>query len=342
VAADVFISYSTKNKDVANAVCAVLEERGIECWIAPRNILPGREWSEEIIQGISDCRVMLVVLSQHSNASQQVRREVERAVHKGAHILPFRIEDIQPTGALEAHLDTRNRMDALTPPMEFHIERLAHATQKLLPTLPVAAPLPQYAAKVPGPRQMLVVPAVAPNSPLALQTAETNSSDFVADLPKRDLDVTARNEDVAGFNWAAFALNWQWLNAHAVHLFLCAGMLAFFGWLGLLSGLIWGFGLWWVWVLLALGIPVWIYAGMRGNALSWQEGEWANREEWKRTQRFWTVRSAVTWMVLVVAATIFVRSGWNLRARLAIDNAIQQNRVTREIGQRVQRVIPVR
>lgn len=38
---DVFISYASSDKPVADAVCAALEQRGIRCWIAPRDILPG-------------------------------------------------------------------------------------------------------------------------------------------------------------------------------------------------------------------------------------------------------------------------------------------------------------
>jgi hypothetical protein len=38
---DVFVSYSSDDKPTADAVCATLENKGIRCWIAPRDILPG-------------------------------------------------------------------------------------------------------------------------------------------------------------------------------------------------------------------------------------------------------------------------------------------------------------
>jgi hypothetical protein len=38
MAHDVFISYSSKDKPVADAVCAGPEGRGIRCWVAPRDI----------------------------------------------------------------------------------------------------------------------------------------------------------------------------------------------------------------------------------------------------------------------------------------------------------------
>ena len=40
---EVFISYSSKNKNAAVAICHILEENEIKCWMAPRDIPPGAE-----------------------------------------------------------------------------------------------------------------------------------------------------------------------------------------------------------------------------------------------------------------------------------------------------------
>jgi hypothetical protein len=68
-----------------------------KCWIAPRDIAPAADWAAEIIDAISGARTMVLVFSASSNQSPQVRREVERAVHKQVNILPFRIEDVMPS-----------------------------------------------------------------------------------------------------------------------------------------------------------------------------------------------------------------------------------------------------
>ena len=75
MAHDVFISYSSKDKLTADAVCAALEANGIRCWIAPRDILPGSDWGEAIIDAIHACRAMLLIFSSNSNASAQINRE---------------------------------------------------------------------------------------------------------------------------------------------------------------------------------------------------------------------------------------------------------------------------
>jgi hypothetical protein len=90
MAHEVFISYSSKDKPVADAICSGVESRGMRGWMAPRDILPGATWGEAIVNAIRESKVMVLVLSSSSNESVQVLREVERAVNKGVIILPFR------------------------------------------------------------------------------------------------------------------------------------------------------------------------------------------------------------------------------------------------------------
>lgn len=128
----VFISYSSKDRTIANMVCALLEERGHRCWIAPRDIVPGTAWGEAILDGLKSASVFVLVFSQHANASPQVLREVERAVHLGLPILPFRIEDVVPERSLEYFMSVPHWFDALSPPVEDHIARLGDVVTMLI------------------------------------------------------------------------------------------------------------------------------------------------------------------------------------------------------------------
>ena len=105
---------------------ARIEREGIACWIAPRDIAPSADWAAEIIDAISGARVMILIFSASSNDSAQVRREVERAVHKNVSILPFRIDHVLPSKSLEYFLSSQHWMDAFPPPREPHYERLIH------------------------------------------------------------------------------------------------------------------------------------------------------------------------------------------------------------------------
>ena len=129
MAHDVFVSYSKEDKPVADAVVAGLENKGIRCWVAPRDITPGSSWGEAIISAIERSRFMVIILSGNSNRSKQVVREVERAVANNVIIIPFRIENIDPTGAMAYFLSTEHWLDAITPPLERHIEKLQTTLQ---------------------------------------------------------------------------------------------------------------------------------------------------------------------------------------------------------------------
>jgi hypothetical protein len=124
MANDVFISYSQPDCDCASELVAQLEAGGVGCWIAPRDITPGSDWAAAIIEAISNARIMVLVFSASSNASPQVRREVERAVHKQVRILPFRIENVLPSQSLEYFLSAAHWLDAFPPPRTPHYARL--------------------------------------------------------------------------------------------------------------------------------------------------------------------------------------------------------------------------
>jgi hypothetical protein len=129
---DVFISYSSRDKPIADAVTATLEQRKIRCWVAPRDVLPGVPYGESIIDALKNSRAMVLIFSASANTSPQVMREVERAVSKGVAIIPFRIEDVTPSKSMEYFISAPHWLDAWNPPMEQHTNRLAEAIQRLL------------------------------------------------------------------------------------------------------------------------------------------------------------------------------------------------------------------
>ncbi|MFL5243116.1 MAG: toll/interleukin-1 receptor domain-containing protein [Gemmataceae bacterium] len=129
---DVFLSYSSKDKAIADAACAALEARDLRCWVAPRDIIPGNEWGAAIIEGIEQSQSMVLVFSDNANTSQQVMREVERAVHRGMPIIPFRIEDVPASKNMEYFISCHHWMDAFDGSMEEHLDQLARTVRSLL------------------------------------------------------------------------------------------------------------------------------------------------------------------------------------------------------------------
>src|ERR1051325_3265151 len=142
MAHDVFISYSSKDKHVADAACASLESANIRCWIAPREILAGADWAESIIEAINGSRLMVLIFSSNANASRQIKNEVERAVNRGIAIVPFRIEDVIPSKSLEYFISTPHGLDARPPPLEKHLAHLVLTAKALLSPPSETAPKP--------------------------------------------------------------------------------------------------------------------------------------------------------------------------------------------------------
>jgi hypothetical protein len=132
MAHDVFICHSSKDKKIADAICAKLEQNKIRCWIAPRDVVPGQDFAEAIVAAIHASKVTVFVFSTHSNESPHVSHELERSVSLGLPILPFRVDDVVPSPALEYFISSAHWLDALTPPLEAHIDRLVSTVAVLL------------------------------------------------------------------------------------------------------------------------------------------------------------------------------------------------------------------
>jgi len=132
MAHDVFVSYAAADRATAFSVVTGLESRGMRCWVAPRDIAAGSEYGEEIVEAVKACRILVVIFSEQANSSPHVRREVERAVSARRAILPFRIEDIAPTGAMEYALGNTHWLDAFTRPLDPHIAALTATAQRML------------------------------------------------------------------------------------------------------------------------------------------------------------------------------------------------------------------
>ena len=121
---DVFISYSSKDYNVAKAVCHRLEENNIRCWIAPRDIKPGDIWADAINHAIKHSKVFVLIFSKNSNSSNQVSKELTLAVNSHLMIFPLKIAEVLPTGAFEYYLSDTHWLDAINEPLDNSIAHM--------------------------------------------------------------------------------------------------------------------------------------------------------------------------------------------------------------------------
>ena len=121
----IFLSHSSKDAVIAERICEQLEKSGIQCFIAPRNIRPGKEYAEEIINGIDESAAVILLMSKNANSSPHVLREVEHAVSGGTPILVYKIEDVVLSKSMEYFLMTHQWVSS--KPQEDYADILAFA-----------------------------------------------------------------------------------------------------------------------------------------------------------------------------------------------------------------------
>lgn len=102
--ANIFLSHSTIDGELANYICESFESRGLSCWIAPRNIRPGEDWASSITNAISEADVFFILYSKHSIKSSQCAKEIGIADRKKKYIIPYKIDDTEPEGAFDYYL----------------------------------------------------------------------------------------------------------------------------------------------------------------------------------------------------------------------------------------------
>jgi len=131
---DIFISYSTKDQKVVEGLSAYLEQNGIRCFVAYRDIPKGIVWAQAITEAIENCKLMVVVFSENFNCSKHVDREIEMCIEEGKTILTFKIENTEFRGVKKYFLKNLNWIDAFPNPEE-NFGKLRDNIIKLVPDI---------------------------------------------------------------------------------------------------------------------------------------------------------------------------------------------------------------
>ena len=134
---DVFISYSDKDRGSVKAICAFLEQHGIRCWVAYRDIEAGADWGGAIVQAVKSCQLMVLVFSSHANESKEIDKEITLAAKNGKPILAFKLVDEPYVESKEYHLVNRHWIDAF-PNMESSFGKLERDVRALIGLIPEA------------------------------------------------------------------------------------------------------------------------------------------------------------------------------------------------------------
>lgn len=200
--ADIFISHSVVDKDLANYLCNAFEANGLSCWIAPRNIVPGTEWADSITNAISDCAVLLVVYSKNSLRSSQVAKEIGMADRKRKYIIPYKIDDTEPEGSFDYYLSGCQWVIPNSETGDYKIQEMCHTIKDVVMQSKMAAYQTQNAVQQPvqppiqqviqQPVQQLVQPSVQQSIRQPIQQTVPQKS--VAKLSAKVNNTAAKKE----------------------------------------------------------------------------------------------------------------------------------------------------
>ena len=131
---EIFVSYESESKDIADEIVLHLEKKGRSCWYAPRDVLIS--YASDIIEAISKCRIFLLLLSGKSSFSKHVLNEIECAYkyykEDKTIIVPFRIDNQEMSPEMEYYVQRIQYVDATSLPLPTAIQQLQERLDKLL------------------------------------------------------------------------------------------------------------------------------------------------------------------------------------------------------------------
>ena len=111
MSAEVFISYAAKDRDRVLGLVKRLRDAGVTVWIDQAGIDVATMWSQEIVNAIRDCKVMLLSISPHSTESENVVKELALASERKKPIIPVYLEPADIPGTMEYQLAGIQRVE---------------------------------------------------------------------------------------------------------------------------------------------------------------------------------------------------------------------------------------
>jgi len=137
-----FVSYASADRAAADDLTAYLEQRGIHCWMAPRDVPPGALYADAIVRAINEARALVLLLSHNSTGSSHVGKELERASSKRKPIIAVRLDAAQLTPAFEYFLSESQWVDVGADGREAAYAKLAGVFRHPAPPAAAAAAPP--------------------------------------------------------------------------------------------------------------------------------------------------------------------------------------------------------
>ncbi len=103
----VFVSYATADRTEALKVCEAIERRGTQCWISMRDVPPGANYQEAIVQSLRTARAVVLVFSDAANTSNEIKKELSLASRYQVPVIALRLKLVAPNAGFAKGLRER-------------------------------------------------------------------------------------------------------------------------------------------------------------------------------------------------------------------------------------------
>jgi hypothetical protein len=191
----VFISHSSKDRKIARKICSALENRGVTCWLADRDVGPGENFQEAIVRAIRAAKVMVLVFTENANHSTEIKKELALASRHGLIVIPARAENAVPSEAFDYEFATRqwiNLFENWKEEMERLVARVSRdSLATAVPPLPASptgsSPSPS-GSSTPAASLFRPVETIASSSAPLQMRPQSDSPSFDASATNRSTD----------------------------------------------------------------------------------------------------------------------------------------------------------
>jgi TIR domain len=130
-ASHIFVCFSSKDEAVAREVVEFLEANGLKCWISLRDVAPGQNYQEAIVQAIEAAKGIVFLFSEHSSRSGEIKKELSIGASINVPVFPVRLAPIAPSGALRYELAIRQWID-IFPHRNYALGKLAETIKSAI------------------------------------------------------------------------------------------------------------------------------------------------------------------------------------------------------------------
>ena len=202
MSAPIFISYASKDQNVAQTVCEALENRGLHCWISGRDIGPGENFQVSIVRAIRAAKVMILVFSANSNNSEEIKKELVLAGQSRLAVIPVRVEDVAPEEAFAYEFATRQWIDVFED-WESSVQRVVRQLSMVgvIPFVGPGAPASEPNVTAPTPPVETPEPITVPPPTQATVTSASPPEVMVADALQRGKAAQDRKDYAEAARW---------------------------------------------------------------------------------------------------------------------------------------------